>query len=52
MAFFYFMELVLESASLIILGLINNIPDDVFLVFPWSLSWLDLLVGTNETSLP
>jgi hypothetical protein len=34
MASFYFIELVLESASLIILGLINNILDDAFLVFP------------------
>jgi hypothetical protein len=34
MAFFYFMELVLESASLIILGLINNISNNTFLVFP------------------
>jgi hypothetical protein len=34
MASFYFIELVLESASLIILGLINNIPNNAFLVFP------------------
>jgi hypothetical protein len=52
MASFHFIELVLESASLIILGLINNILNDAFLVFPWSLSRLDLLVGTNKTSLP
>jgi hypothetical protein len=52
MAFFYFIELVLESASLIILGLIDNIPNNAFLAFPWSLSRLDLLVGTNKTSLP
>jgi hypothetical protein len=52
MASFHFIESVLESASLIVLGLIDNIPNDAFLVFPWSLSRLDLLVGTNETSLP
>jgi hypothetical protein len=34
MASFYFMELVLESASLIILGLINNVSDNAFLAFP------------------
>jgi hypothetical protein len=34
MASFHFMESVLESASLIILGLIDNIPNNAFLAFP------------------